>query len=58
LEAALQKELGIAADLVKGDRGIFEVRADGDLIYSKKACGDKFPTHAEIVRLLRIRRKT
>lgn len=55
MEAALQEEMGIAADLVKGDRGIFEVRADGDLIYSKKACGDEFPTHTEIIRLLRAR---
>ncbi|MSO52637.1 MAG: hypothetical protein EXQ51_09535 [Acidobacteria bacterium] len=27
LEAALERELGIAADLIKGDRGIFEVLA-------------------------------
>jgi hypothetical protein len=31
------------------------VRADGDLIYSKKECGDRFPTEAEIVGLLRTR---
>ncbi len=55
MEAALQKALGIAANLVKGDRGIFEVRADSELIYSKKACGDKFPTHQKIISLLRAR---
>ena len=42
-------------ELIKGDRGIFEVRADGDLIYSKKECGDRFPAEAEIIRLLRAR---
>ena len=48
-------DLGIRAELIKGDRGIFEVRADGDLIYSKKECGDRFPTETEIIRLLRAR---
>jgi len=52
----LRKELAVPVTLVKGDRGIFEVRADGELIYSKKACGDRFPTHAEIVTILRGRR--
>ena len=39
--------------LVKGDRGIFDVRADGALIFSKKECGDRFPTGAEVLALLR-----
>jgi hypothetical protein len=33
----------------------FEVSADGALIFSKKECGDRFPTGAEIVALLRER---
>jgi selT/selW/selH-like putative selenoprotein len=41
--------LEIPVSLIKGDKGIFEVRADGELIYSKKACGDRFPAGAEIV---------
>ena len=41
--------------LVKGDKGIFEVRADGELVYSKKACGDRFPAGAEVVDALRKR---
>jgi len=41
--------------LIKGDRGIFDVRANGALIYSKKECGDRFPTHAEVITLLRSR---
>jgi predicted Rdx family selenoprotein len=41
--------------LIKGDKGIFEVRADGELIYSKKACGDRFPAGTEVVDALRRR---
>jgi len=36
------------------DRGIFEVRADGDLIFSKKTAG-RFPTNEEIAAILRAR---
>ncbi len=53
LETLLRKELGIPVALIKGDKGIFEVRADGELIYSKKACGDRFPAAANIVVALR-----
>ena len=41
--------------LIQGEKGIFEVRADGDLIYSKKACGDRFPAGPEVVAALRAR---
>ena len=54
MEAALRQETGIAAELVKGDRGIFEVRADADVIFSKKASG-RFPTNAEIIQIVRDR---
>jgi len=55
LEAALRQESGLPVDtivLVQGDRGIFEVRADDALIFSKKSAG-RFPTHAEIVSAIR-----
>ncbi len=51
----MRKELALPVALVKGDKGIFEVRADGELIYSKKACGDRFPEGGEIVDALRER---
>jgi len=35
---------------------VFDVRADGGLVFSKKAAG-RFPTHAEIIALLRARTK-
>lgn len=53
----LRQEPGLPVDsivLVQGDRGIFEVRVDGELVFSKKAAG-RFPTHAEIIRALRER---
>ena len=58
MEAALKRELGIAAELINlvpGDHGIFEVRADGDVIFSEKECGGRFPTREEIVKILRAR---
>jgi selenoprotein W-related protein len=48
----LSKELGITADLVRGDRGAFDVLVDGKLIFSKHATG-RFPDHAEIVAAIR-----
>jgi len=55
LEAALRQEPGLPLDavvLVQGDRGIFEVHADGALLFSKKSAG-RFPTHAEIIAAIR-----
>lgn len=49
----LKKELGVPVTLVQGDRGIFDVRVDGTLIYSKKDCGGRFPTGDEILARLR-----
>jgi selT/selW/selH-like putative selenoprotein len=48
LEAALKREAGLSIDLIEGSRGIFEVRADGQLIFSKKT-EHRFPTAADIV---------
>jgi selT/selW/selH-like putative selenoprotein len=39
-------------ELIPGDRGIFDVRADGQLIFSKKTAG-RFPTAAEILARVR-----
>jgi len=51
----LKEQLAVPVSLIPGDKGIFEVRADGALIYSKRACGDQFPSGAEIVAALRER---
>jgi len=45
--AALQRELKVAATLVPGAGGIFEVKVGGKVV-ATKASG-RFPEHAEIV---------
>jgi len=40
--------------LIEGDRGIFDVAVDGEVIFSKHRSG-RFPAHSEIVELLRDR---
>jgi len=52
LAAALQQSLGISPQLIKGSKGIFDVKADGAMVYSKYATG-RFPTNAEIVSALK-----
>jgi len=52
LAAALKKELGVQAELIEGDKGIFDVVADGKLIFSKDSKG-RFPQDDEIVSALR-----
>jgi selenoprotein W-related protein len=44
--------LGVQAELIKGSGGIFDVTADGALVYSKHATG-RFPENAEVLRTLR-----
>lgn len=40
------------AELVKGSGGIFDVTADGALVYSKHSTG-RFPENAEVLKTLR-----
>ena len=40
------------AELIKGSGGIFDVTADGSLIYSKHSTG-RFPESAEVLQALR-----
>jgi selT/selW/selH-like putative selenoprotein len=40
--------------LVRGDNGVFEVRADGETVFSKKQVG-RFPSESEVLRALRAR---
>lgn len=52
MAAALEEELGLKADLIEGDDGIFDVAVDGDLVFSKQECGEFVGTQ-EIVELVR-----
>ena len=40
---------------MKGHRGIFDVVADGDVVFSKYDAG-RFPDHPEVIEALRNRR--
>jgi selenoprotein W-related protein len=48
LATELKRRLGIESKLTPGSGGVFEVTADGKLIFSKKSVG-RFPEHAEIL---------
>jgi selT/selW/selH-like putative selenoprotein len=52
LAEALKNELGIDAELIKSSGGVFEVEADGKLIFSKKQ-EYRFPSHDEIIASLK-----
>jgi selT/selW/selH-like putative selenoprotein len=52
LAAEIKQGLGIEPELVKGANGIFDVAADGKLLFSKHRDA-RFPEPAEIVRTLR-----
>jgi len=42
----------VQAELIKGSGGIFDVTADGALVYSKHQTG-RFPENAEVLQSLR-----
>lgn len=44
--------MGIQPELIKGRGGIFDVVADGKLVYSKHATG-RFPEESEVVEAIR-----
>ena len=54
LAEVIEKEYGIKPLLIKSGGGVFEVEADGSIIFSKKK-QFRFPAEQEIVDLLRNR---
>jgi selT/selW/selH-like putative selenoprotein len=52
LGARLSRELGIDAELVRGDRGVFDVTVDGAVIFSKHTAG-RFPDESALVETIR-----
>jgi selenoprotein W-related protein len=54
LAAAIRSEFGVEPTLIEGGGGIFDIRADGRLIYSKHQTG-RFPREAEVLEALRDR---
>ena len=52
MAASLKKEFGVDAELIQGGGGIFDVKLDGKLIYSKHEMG-RFPEHDEVIDAVR-----
>ena len=48
LAAKIREEIGVEAELIRGDDGIFDVSVDGKRIYSKHETG-RFPEPEEIL---------
>jgi selT/selW/selH-like putative selenoprotein len=55
LAAAIKKACDAQPKLIEGHGGVFDVRVDGELIYSKHSTG-RFPDEAEILTQLASRR--
>ena len=58
MAAELEKELGIKPTFIKGRGGIFDVIADGAVVFSKKVVGDipavgRSPEPGEVVEKLK-----
>jgi hypothetical protein len=53
--AELQERLGIQPELIEGDRGVFDVRVDGDLVFSKYGVR-RFPKPGEVPDIIEARR--
>ncbi len=55
MAAAIKKASGVETKLIEGGGGVFDVKVDGQLIYSKHETG-RFPDDAEILEQLASRR--
>ncbi|MBA3003138.1 MAG: SelT/SelW/SelH family protein [Desulfurivibrio sp.] len=51
LEAELTQQFGAEIELIPGSNGIYEIMADGRLIFSKQKSG-RFAEPEEIIRLI------
>lgn len=50
LAAAIERELGMQAQLVEGHGGIYEIALDGKTLYSNQSqCSQPFPTEETIL---------
>ena len=47
----MRQALGVEARLIPGEGGIFEVIADGDIVYEKAKTG-RFPEAGEVLKML------
>ena len=56
MAAELKKRLGVDSKLIPGGGGVFDVSADGKVIFSKKAAG-RYPEPEEIIGALQKAKK-
>ncbi len=52
MAADIKKDIGIDCEMVPGKSGIFDVKVNGQLVYSKKETGE-FPEHAPLIKQIR-----
>jgi selT/selW/selH-like putative selenoprotein len=52
LADALRDEFGVEAELIKGSGGVFDVKVDGQLLFSKHE-QDRFPDNDEVIGLIK-----
>ncbi|MGB2984383.1 MAG: Rdx family protein [Phycisphaerae bacterium] len=48
MAGAIKKQFGVDAKIIKGAGGVFDVRVDGESIWSKHHTG-RFPEHHEVL---------
>jgi len=53
LAAELKAQMDVEAELVPGSGGVFDVRVDGDVVYSRHAEGNKFPQSDALIEQLK-----
>ncbi|MCP3903833.1 MAG: hypothetical protein GY715_09380 [Planctomycetes bacterium] len=51
MAAHLKQKFDVDTELIEGSGGVFDVKLDGELIYSKDETGT-FPEHVEIEKLV------
>ena len=47
MAASLKERFGVDAELIRGANGVFDVRVDGKLVFSKQQLG-RFPEPGEV----------
>ena len=50
--AELKESLGVDAALIPGSGGVFEVRLDGEVVYSRAQTG-RFPREGELTKIIK-----
>jgi selenoprotein W-related protein len=48
----LKKEFGVECEMIEGRGGVFDVKVNGELVYSKHETGE-FPEHAPLIRRIK-----